>query len=123
MYFFPLPAGANGVLPPGEGTEIVGFALEANLRDPFPLFPVPVYAGISAGVVCVQTVFSCLQHGDGGAVDQFQIFPAGLRLAAAAAFCFSCLQQRLSGNRFLSAVADAFPAVHTSLFPGISRYR
>ena len=123
MYFFPLPAGANGVLPPGEGTKIVGFALKTNLRDPFSLLTVPVYAGISAGVVCVQTVFSCLQHGDGGAVDQFQVFPAGLRLAAAAAFGFSCLQQRLSGNRFLSAVADAFPAVHTGLFPGISRYR
>ena len=123
MYFFALPAGANGVLLPGEGTKIVGFALEANLCNPFPLLPVPVYAGISAGIVRVQTVFSCHQHSDGGAVDQFQIFPAGLRLAAAAAFRFSRLQQRLSHDRFLSAVADALPAVHTGLFSGISRYR
>lgn len=123
MHFLATLTGFYGIFDFVIASKIVGLSLERDLRYPFPVFLVLVNAGVAAGVGGDQTILVGFQYRNGSAIHQLQIFLVHISLNAAAASGFSVLQKGLTYNRFISAIADTFPAVHPSSFIGILDHR
>ena len=124
-HFLSLFSGKDGILNIRKAPQIVSFILKGDLRCPHTV-DIQINAVIAAGIARNRRLtHPRFQYPDIGSVNKS--FIGWIRRAigflnysqASAAFCFPGLEQCLPDNSLISAVAAAFPSMHSIPFSSV----